>query len=90
MYRDKYFFFFSFSFPDTVRRISSNIKIDNCVEFNGRSNVSTNSKEMIFHTQEFNSFEGENNLFIMELLYRKILMEIAFIQCHFDFEQKFE
>lgn len=24
-------------------------------------------KEMIFHTQEFNSLEGENNLFIMDV-----------------------
>lgn len=59
---------FLFFFSDTVRCISSCIKIDNCVEFNGRSNVSTNSREMIFRTQELNSFEDENDSFIMDVI----------------------
>lgn len=59
---------FYFFFSDTVRCISSCIKIDNCVEFNGRSNVSTNSREMIFRTQELNSFEDENDSFIMDVI----------------------
>lgn len=55
-------------FFDTVRCIFSCIKIDNCVEFNGRSNVSTNSRKMIFRTQELNSFEDENDSFIMDVI----------------------
>lgn len=57
----------SFFFSDTVRCISSNVEIVlNLMD--DRTFVSINSREMIFHAQEFNNFEGENNLFIMDVI----------------------